>query len=106
MRHEATSTPRKNDEAQISQNQNDLTNSGSHSEKETEVDAQPKRMTVVLPAETARMLEILSELQSISMNEAIRRAISTEAFIQHEVRNNSKVLLETKDGKIKELIFR
>lgn len=65
-----------------------------------------KRMTVVLPAETARMLEILSELQSISLNEAIRRAISTESFIQTEIRKQSRLLLETKNGETKELIFR
>lgn len=73
---------------------------------EAEADT-PKRMTVHLPAETARMLEILSKLQSISLNEAIRRAISTESFIQNEIRNNrSKFLVETQDGKMKELIFR
>lgn len=66
-----------------------------------------KRMTVNLPAETARMLEILSELQSISLNEAIRRAISTESFIQNEIRHKkSRLLLETQDGETKELIFR
>ena len=71
-----------------------------------EADA-PKRMTVYLPAETARMLEILSKLQSISLNEAIRRAISTESFIQNEIRNNkSKFFLETPAGETKELIFR
>ena len=65
-----------------------------------------KRMTVTLPAETAKMLEILSKLQGITLNEAIRRAISTESFIQNEVQNKSKVLLETADGNTKELIFR
>ena len=69
-------------------------------------DDSPKRMTVVLPPETAKMLEILCELQSISMNEAIRRAISTEAFIQTEIRNKSKILIETEEGGTKELIFR
>jgi hypothetical protein len=65
-----------------------------------------KRMTVALPSDTARMLELLSELQSISLNEAIRRAISTEAFIQNEIRQKSKILVETAKGETKELIFR
>ncbi|NET34930.1 MAG: hypothetical protein F6K19_23380 [Cyanothece sp. SIO1E1] len=73
----------------------------------TEASDTSKRMTVYLPAETARMLEVLSKLQSISLNEAIRRAISTESFIQNEIQNNkSRLLLETQDGKTKELIFR
>ena len=70
-------------------------------------DETSKRMTVNLPSETARMLDILSKLQSISLNEAIRRAISTESFIQNEIRNNkSKIFLETPDGDRRELIFR
>jgi predicted transcriptional regulator len=65
-----------------------------------------KRMTVVLPADTAEMLELLSEVQSISLNEAIRRAISTEAYIQTEIRKKSRVLIETERGETKELVFR
>lgn len=65
-----------------------------------------KRMTVVLPSDTARMLDILSSLQSITLNEAIRRAISTESYIQSEISNNSKILVEGKDGQVRELIFR
>ena len=63
-------------------------------------------MTVVLPPETARMLEILSDIQGVTLNEAIRRAISTESFIQNEVHKNSTVLLKTAEGETKELIFR
>ena len=66
----------------------------------------PKRMTVVLPHETSEMLNVLSKLQSITLNEAIRRAISTEAFIRSEIGKNSKILVKTEDGETKELIFR
>jgi metal-responsive CopG/Arc/MetJ family transcriptional regulator len=65
-----------------------------------------KRMTISLPSETAKMLEMLSELQQVSQSEALRRAISTEAFIQREVKNGSKVFIETPDKKLKELVFR
>jgi len=65
-----------------------------------------KRMTVSFPPETTRMLEILSELQSITLNEAIRRAISTESLIQHEIRSGSKIIIKPQDGEKKELIFR
>ena len=85
----------------------DTTSTPEHDAKGTEKNETSKRMTVNLPAETARMLEILSKLQSISLNEAIRRAISTESFIQNEIRNNkSRLYLETSEGETKELIFR
>lgn len=65
-----------------------------------------KRMTIALPQETAKMLELLSDLQGITQVEALRRAISTEAYIQHEVKRGARILIETSDNKIKELIFR
>lgn len=65
-----------------------------------------KRMTVSLPPESARMLEILSEEQSITLNEAVRRSISTESFIQNEISKGGKVLIVAKDGSTKELVFR
>ena len=74
--------------------------------KTKQEDNSSKRMTVVLPPETARMLEILSEVQSVTLNEAVRRAISTESFIQNEIRKKSKILIESDDGETKELIFR
>lgn len=79
--------------------------------KSTKKDSSPKkdtlkRMTISLPPENARMLEILGELQSITLNEAVRRAISTESFIQNEVSKGSKILIVTKEGEKKELVFR
>lgn len=74
--------------------------------KTKQEDNPSKRMTVVLPPDTARMLDILSELQSVTLNEAIRRAISTESFIQSEVRKKSKILVESETGDTRELIFR
>ena len=65
-----------------------------------------KRMSVSLPQETAKMLELLSELQGISQVEALRRAISTEAYIQREIKNGSRILVESTDKQIRELVFR
>ena len=65
-----------------------------------------KRMSVSLPQETAKMLELLSELQVISQVEALRRAISTEAYIQREIKNGSRILVESTDKQIRELVFR
>jgi hypothetical protein len=65
-----------------------------------------KRMTVALPPETAKMLELLSELQGVSQTEALKRAISTEAFIQREIKDGSKVLIQSPNSHLKELVFR
>lgn len=65
-----------------------------------------KRMTISLPSETARMLELLCELQGVTQTEALRRAISTEAFIQREIKDGSKIFVESPDRRIKELVFR
>jgi hypothetical protein len=65
-----------------------------------------KKMTVTLPERTAEMLNMLSSLQSVTLNEAVRRAISTEALIQREVQRNSKIIIEDSQGERKELVFR
>jgi len=65
-----------------------------------------KRMTIALPPESAKLVELLSGLQDVSQIEAIKRAISTEAFIQREVKKGSRILVQTSDDQIKELVFR
>jgi len=65
-----------------------------------------KRMTISLPQDTARMLELLTELQGVTQVEALRRAISTEAFIQREIKNGSRILVQAPDNQVKELVFR
>lgn len=65
-----------------------------------------KRMTIALPQEAAKMLELLSELQGISQVEALRRAISTEAFMQREIKSGSRILVQSTDNQMKELVFR
>lgn len=65
-----------------------------------------KRMTIALTQETAKMLELLSEHQGVTQIEALRRAISTEAFIQREIKNGSRILVQSPDNQTKELVFR
>lgn len=64
-----------------------------------------KRLTVVLPIKTYEMLQALSSMQSTTLNEAIRRAISTEAFIRNEVEKGSKILVKSDEAETKELVF-
>lgn len=67
---------------------------------------EPKRMTITLPVDAVKLLDFLASTQGVSQVEAIRRAISTEAFIQGEVQEGSRILIETASGNVKELVFR
>ena len=64
-----------------------------------------RKMTIALSDDTAKMLDLLAELQSVTQVEALRRAISTEAFLQREIKNGAKVLVTTGND-VKELVFR
>lgn len=65
-----------------------------------------KRMSISLSGDAARLLDFLAESQGISQNEALRRAIATEAYLLEERLNGSKVLLQKSDKEIREVIFR
>ncbi|MGD1703308.1 CopG family transcriptional regulator [Dapis sp. BLCC M229] len=65
-----------------------------------------KRMSVTLPTDVAEMLEFLARNQGISQNEAIRKAIATEAYFQKEIKQGSTVLIMNSDKSVKEVVFR
>lgn len=62
------------------------------------------RLNADLAPDVAKALEDLASTQGISLSEAVRRAISTESFLQRQRSAGGKVLLE-EDGKLKELVF-
>ena len=65
-----------------------------------------KRMSVTLPTDVAEMLELLATNQGITQNEAIRKAIATEAYFQKEIKQGSTVLIMNSDKSVKEVVFR
>ena len=65
-----------------------------------------KRMSVSLSGDIARMLEFLAESQGISQNEALRKAIATEAYLLQERLQGTKVLLQHPDTQVREVLFR
>lgn len=65
-----------------------------------------KRISVSLPEETARLLELIAKSQGISQNEAIRRAIATEAYLRQATTEGYKVLLQSQEKEIREVVFR
>lgn len=62
------------------------------------------RLNADLAPDVAQALQDLASAQGISLSEAVRRAISNEAFLQRKRSAGSKVLLE-EDGKLRELVF-
>ena len=65
-----------------------------------------KRMSITLPTEVAEMLEFLATSQGISQNEALRKAIATEAYFHKEIKQGSTVLIMNSDKSMKEVVFR
>lgn len=67
---------------------------------------QSKRVSVLLPLETIKQLDAIASRHGITMTDAIRRAIATEAYIESEIQENSKILLQKSDKTLREVVFR
>lgn len=68
--------------------------------------AQTKRMSLSMTGDIAQQLEHLAAIQGVSQNEILRRAIATEAYIQSEIASGSTILIQKKDGTLREVVFR
>lgn len=65
-----------------------------------------KRLSISLSDDAANLLEFLAQSQGITKNEALRRAIATEAYLLEERLQGTKVLLQKSDKEIREVLFR
>jgi metal-responsive CopG/Arc/MetJ family transcriptional regulator len=65
-----------------------------------------KRLSVSLSETDIEKLEELSKSQGITLNEAIRKAIATEHYIQKAIQDKSKILIKREDGSQVEIVFR
>jgi len=65
-----------------------------------------KRMSVSLSGDAAKLLAQLAESQGITQNEALRKAIATEAYLRQEMEQGAKVLLQKSSKDIREVVFR
>lgn len=68
--------------------------------------AEKVRVTADLPLGTIELLRKLATSQDVTLTEALKRAIATEGLLQQRVSEKSKVLLQSEDGKVSELVFR
>ena len=85
---------------------NSIQASCSPTTSETIASVGTKRMSVTLTREARKMLEFLADSQGISQNEALRKAIATEAYFQKQIKQGSTVLVVGSDESVKEVVFR
>lgn len=65
-----------------------------------------RRLSISLSDDAANLLEFLAKTQGITQNEALRKAIATEAYLLEERMQGTKLLLQKPDKEIRELLFR
>jgi len=65
----------------------------------------PKRVTIPLTKQDVERLNKIIEINGISQNEAIRRALATEAFVQENLKAGKALLMEDPSGVVREVLF-
>ena len=65
----------------------------------------PKRVTVTLRDPDVKRLNEVSDSTELSQNDAIRKALATESFIQRTLADGGKILVESETGEIREVEF-
>ena len=68
--------------------------------------SQTQRVSVSLPLDAIEKLDKIATRHGITMTDAIRRAIATEAYINNEIQENSKILIQKSDNSLIEVVFR
>ena len=63
------------------------------------------KLSVNLSPDVVEAIRQLATKRKVTMTEVIRDAIGTEKFLEDE-KDHSKFLLEDKDGKLRQVIFR
>ncbi|MEL6579940.1 MAG: ribbon-helix-helix domain-containing protein [Cyanobacteria bacterium J06621_12] len=67
---------------------------------------QTKRVSVSLPLDAIEKLDTIASRHGITMTDAIRRAIATEAYIDNEIQEDNKILIQKSDNTLREVVFR
>lgn len=63
-----------------------------------------RKVTVNLPDEAIQFLQQLAEREHITFTEALRRSIKAERFFVEQEQAGSKILVEGKDKRIREVL--
>jgi len=64
------------------------------------------KMSVNLPSADVEVLKMLAKKRRLTMTEVLRQALGTEKFIAEAQEAGSKILVEDKRGRVRELVFR
>jgi hypothetical protein len=68
-------------------------------------DSKTIRLSVNLTPEIAESLRSISNRRGITLTEAIRRAISTQLFVEDALDQGAKILIAEPDEPVRELVF-
>lgn len=69
--------------------------------------AQTKKVTINLPLETIDKINEIAQKHGLTMTEAVRRAIITESYLETQMDQGNKILIENPEKKTySELVFR
>lgn len=63
------------------------------------------RTTLSLRKSDVKNLDEVADAAELNRNDAIRKALASEAFIQRVLSSGGKILIEEPDGKIKEVAW-
>lgn len=64
------------------------------------------RLSANLPEDVFEALKWIAAKHRVTMTEALRRAISTETFIEEQLDKGSAILLQDESGTVNKVIFR
>jgi predicted DNA-binding protein len=59
-----------------------------------------------LPEPAVEALKQIAAKRGVTMAEVVRQAIATEKFLHDEVEKGNKILLEDKDKRLRQVVFR
>jgi hypothetical protein len=64
------------------------------------------KMTINISKEAADAVRKLASEKGTTVTNIVNKAIATEEFLQQEIQKGSRIQVEDKNGKIREIIFR
>lgn len=73
---------------------------------EAPVADEPEKVTLRLAGEAMRVVRAQAARKGISINEFMRRAIGTEAYLLDQIEQGGRLLIERADKSIREVVLR
>lgn len=63
------------------------------------------KVTVNLPTDTLNALRKMAAKRGTTVTEALRQVIESQHFLQNETENGSKILIQSPDRSVQQLVF-